>query len=83
MAEVPSMKQYIGNNLSTKNFKENTASVIDHNRNLVRLICSDSAGMGKWKSSSERFSCLFCYYRFNFCAMLSAEVSFNSFSLIT
>jgi len=47
MADVPHMKQYICNNLCTKDFEGDTASTIDHNRNLVRLVCSDKAGMGK------------------------------------
>ena len=47
MADVPDIKKYICDNLMTKDMKMDSASIIDHNRNLVRLICSDKAGMGK------------------------------------
>ena len=47
MVDVPDIKKYICDNLNTKNMEMDTASVIDHNRNLVRLVCSDKAGMGK------------------------------------
>ena len=47
MADVPDIKNYICDNLTTKGMKMDSASVVDHNRNLVRLICSDKAGMGK------------------------------------
>ena len=47
MADVPDIKNYICGNLTTKDMKIDSASVVDHSQNLVRLVCSDKAGMGK------------------------------------
>ena len=55
MADGPQIKQFICDNLITKDFEGDTASIIDHNRSLVRLVCSDKAGMGK-----NLYSKIFC-----------------------